>query len=62
MKWTEVRGENRQELEMTGADLQEIPTTKARRWQARKEAHPRKLRVKRIGSIFQWEVESWKRQ
>lgn len=37
---------------MTGADLQEIPTTKARRWQARKEARPRKLRVKRTGSIF----------
>lgn len=52
VKWTEVKRENPQELEMTGAELQEIPTTKAGSWQTRKEGRPRKLRVKRIESIF----------
>lgn len=52
MKWTEVKRENTQELEMTGAELQQIPTTKGGSWQIRKEGHPRKLGVKRIESIF----------
>lgn len=61
VKWTEVKRENTQELEMTGAELQQIPTTKGGSWQIRKEGRPRKLGVKSIkkGRLQERRSKNW---